>query len=231
MTDAPTPGGPPAGAPGPAAHVLVRVWLPDRPGALGLVASRIGATRGDIVGIDVLERGDGVALDEFAVEVPGMEHLPVMVREIEEVDGVSVEEVRVVGHFPDARLDGLESAARICESATVAELHEVLVAQSADEFLADWCALLRDGRLLAGWGGGLPAAALLDALATGASASPLVADGTTGPDDLALAPLPGHGATLLLGRQGHPFRRRERAQLQAVARVADRAWALLEPPA
>ena len=27
------------------AHVLVRVWLPDRPGALGQVASRIGAPR------------------------------------------------------------------------------------------------------------------------------------------------------------------------------------------
>jgi len=38
----------------PATHVLVRVWLPDRPGALGLVASRIGAVDGDIVGIDVL---------------------------------------------------------------------------------------------------------------------------------------------------------------------------------
>ena len=31
----------------------MRVWLPDRPGALGLVASRIGAIGGDIVGIDV----------------------------------------------------------------------------------------------------------------------------------------------------------------------------------
>jgi hypothetical protein len=51
----------------PVTHVLVRVWLPDRPGALGLVASRIGAVDGDIVGIDVLDRGDNVAVDEFAV--------------------------------------------------------------------------------------------------------------------------------------------------------------------
>ncbi len=47
----------------PTVNVLIRVWLPDRPGALGLVASRIGAVDGDIVGIDVLERGDGVAVD------------------------------------------------------------------------------------------------------------------------------------------------------------------------
>ena len=51
-------------------HVLIRVWLPDRPGALGLVASRIGAVGAEIVGVDVVERGARVAVDEFAVVVP-----------------------------------------------------------------------------------------------------------------------------------------------------------------
>ena len=37
--------------PSPRVHrFVVRVWLPDRPGALGQVASRIGAVRGDVVG-------------------------------------------------------------------------------------------------------------------------------------------------------------------------------------
>jgi len=40
---------------------VVRLWLPDRPGALGQVASRIGAVHGDVVGIKILERR-GVAL-------------------------------------------------------------------------------------------------------------------------------------------------------------------------
>ncbi|MEY4175069.1 MAG: hypothetical protein RI900_2234, partial [Actinomycetota bacterium] len=40
---------------------VVRVWLPDRPGALGQVASRVGAVRGDVVGIEILERGGGSA--------------------------------------------------------------------------------------------------------------------------------------------------------------------------
>src|SRR5437667_360495 len=31
---------------------VVRVWVPDRPGALGAVASRIGAVRGDLVGLE-----------------------------------------------------------------------------------------------------------------------------------------------------------------------------------
>ena len=38
------------------ATYVVRIWLPDRPGALGAVASRIGAVRGDLIGVDILER-------------------------------------------------------------------------------------------------------------------------------------------------------------------------------
>src|SRR5436190_3114838 len=92
-----------AGMDGPAS-ILVRVWLPDRPGALGLVASRIGAVDGDIVGIDVLERGENVAVDEFAVLLRKEIALDLLVREIEEVDGARVEEVRTIDHFPDRRL-------------------------------------------------------------------------------------------------------------------------------
>jgi hypothetical protein len=61
----------------------------------------------------------------------------------------------------------------------------------------------------------------------GFAASPKVADGTTGPDDLALAELHTHGATLLVSRDGRAFRRRERAQLMALAGIADRVWSLL----
>ncbi len=210
------------------AHVLVRVWLPDRPGALGLVASRVGAVDGDIVGIDVLERGETVAVDEFAVELDNVELLELMVREIEEVDGVSVEEVRIVGTFPDPRLDALESAADLCDTESVGELHQGLVAQTCREFLADWSALLDPAHVVARVGAAAPPDEMLLALAAGTAASPLVADGTTGPDDLAVAVLDGHASTLLVGRDGHPFRRRERAQLRALAHIADRAWTLLD---
>jgi len=209
------------------AHVLVRVWLPDRPGALGLVASRIGAVDGDIVGIDVLEQGDGVAVDEFAVVLRTSRGLDLLVREIEEVDGASVEEVRVVHHFPDPRLDALESARRLCNAPSAAALHETLVAEIRTEFLADWSALLSSGTVLASTGDRVPALSVLEALDAGTAASPRVADGTTGPDDLAVASLAGHDATLMVGRDGHPFRRRERAQLLALASIADRAWSLL----
>jgi hypothetical protein len=104
-----------------------------------------------------------------------------------------------------------------------------------DEFLADWTALiLGEGvagdpaKVLATAGGAAPDAEMLTALALGLAASPLVASGAAGPEDLAAAPLVGHGATLLASRQGYAFRRRERGQLIALARIADRMWTLLD---
>jgi hypothetical protein len=68
---------------------------------------------------------------------------------------------------------------------------------------------------------------VLEALAAGIAASPAVAAGESGPDDLAVAPLPSGDRALLVGRNGHPFRRRERRQLLALARICDRVGAIL----
>jgi ACT domain-containing protein len=75
------------------AGYVVRIALPDRPGALGLVASRIGAVGGDIVAINILEREDGRAVDEFVVEVD-QELIDLLQSEIHEVDGVSILDIR-----------------------------------------------------------------------------------------------------------------------------------------
>jgi 23S rRNA U2552 (ribose-2'-O)-methylase RlmE/FtsJ len=219
----------------------VRVWLPDRPGALGQVASRIGSVRGDIVGVDVLECDGGVAIDEFAVNLADADLVPMLVREIEEVDGASVEEVRVVNHFPDPRLDALEGATRLCQAAGVKELHEALVDQVRKEFLAEWAALVTDvgpeeehlggngaeRATVAATAGDAPGAEHLEALALGVAASPLVASGAAGPEDLAAAPLASHRAVLLASRSGYALRERERGQLIALGRIADRLWTLL----
>jgi hypothetical protein len=207
---------------------LVRVWLPDRPGGLGQVAARIGAVRGDIMGVDVLERDGGVAIDEFAVELPDAELVTMLVREVEEVDGASVEECRIVDSFPDPRLDALECAARVCAATSVEELHDALAGEVLTRFLAEWVAIVRGDDLLATGGNAPDNAGLLGALALGATSSPLVDRGVAGPGDLAVARLPRHGGTLLVSRDGHPFRRRERAQLLAIAKIADQAWALLD---
>ncbi len=75
---------------------VVRIELPDRPGALGQVASRIGAVGGDIIAIDILDRTGGKVVDEFVVELAG-DHLVDLLRsEIHEVDGAQVDDVRLV---------------------------------------------------------------------------------------------------------------------------------------
>jgi ACT domain-containing protein len=79
------------------AGYVVRIALPDRPGALGLVASRIGAVGGDIVAINILERERGHAVDEFVIEIGGHHLIELLQSEIHEVDGVSVLEIREAG--------------------------------------------------------------------------------------------------------------------------------------
>lgn len=207
--------------------LVVRVWLPDRPGALGLVASRIGAIGGDIVGIDVLERSEHVAVDEFAVLLPDRELISLLVREIEEVDGASVEEWREVATFPDPRLDALESVEHLSAAATRVDLIQRLVDSVREEFSADWAVLLRKNVALATAGDDMPEPSVLEVLAAGTAASPVVAAGESGPDDLAVAPFPTGDIVLLVGRDGHPFRRRERRQLLALARIADRVGTIL----
>jgi len=206
----------PAGVP-----VVVRVLLSDRPGALGLVASRIGALGGDIVGIDVLERGEHLAIDEFSLLLPHAELVALLVREIEEVDGALVEECRTVNAFGDPRLDALDTAEQLVAAPTASALRARLVARTRSEFGADWTALLV-GDEAPVFDGAAPTPEMLRALAAGTGASPLVAEGVAGPDDLMVARLADACAVLLVGRAGHPFRRRERKQLIALAKIANR---------
>jgi hypothetical protein len=88
--------------------------------------------------------------------------------------------------------------------------------------------MLRGGSVVASCGSGVPQASVLVALAEGTAASPAVAAGDAGPDDLAVATLLAREAVLFVGREGHPFRRRERRQLLALARIADRLGVILD---
>ncbi len=75
-----------------ASHVVIEVRLPDRPGALGAVASRIGAVGGDITDVVVASRANGFAEDVFHVELPttveGVDMVGLVLEEISQVDGV-----------------------------------------------------------------------------------------------------------------------------------------------
>lgn len=202
---------------------IVRVWLPDRPGALGEVATGIGAAGGEIVGIDILERCAGRAIDELAVQISGTEAIPALVTHIRAVPGVDLEDLRVLdGATHDPRADVLETAAVIVGARDRSTLLESVVTHGRRVLGGEWAAVLRlhDGVLLAG-DGDVPLARWLLAFVEGSRTSARVADGQAGPDDVVWAPLPGAGMALVMGRVGAPFRPRERRQVSALARIVD----------
>lgn len=203
---------------------LLRVWVPDRPGALGAVASRIGAVRGDLVGIDILERGGGRAIDELVVELPDPALVPLLVSEVSEVDGVDVEDVRpVTSAVVDPRLDALETAAMLCGQVAVPALLDALAARARRDLLADWAVVVPAGAPEpVAADGPAPPGPWVQAFVAGSRASAPGPPG--GPDDVAWAELPGAELVAVLGRRGRPFRARERQQLAALAAIADHRW-------
>ena len=207
----------------------VRVWVPDRPGALGAVASRIGAVRGDLVGIDILERGGGRAIDELIVDLPSDSLVELLVSEIAEVDGVDVEDVRRASDaLADPRLDALETAVSLVTQQGLEPLLASLVRSSLRDFQSDWACVIDPDRGQASASvGPTPPAAWVQAFLAGSRASIAPRPGESAPDDVAWADLDVAGLVLVLGRQGRPFRIRERRQLTALARIVDTRWAEL----
>ncbi|HWE54723.1 MAG TPA: hypothetical protein VG435_04385 [Acidimicrobiales bacterium] len=211
------------------AFYAVRVWVPDRPGALGAVASRIGAVRGDLIGIDILERGGGRAIDELIVDLPSESLVDLLVAEISEVDGVDVEDVRRASDaLADPRLDALETAVSLVTQHAVEPLLARLVRSSLRDFQSDWASIVDPDRAESTNAvGPAPAAAWMQAFLAGSRASIAPRPGEVAPDDVAWADLDTAGLVLILGRQGRPFRIRERRQLTALARIVDTRWAEL----
>lgn len=211
---------------------IVRVWLPDRPGALGQVASRIGAVRGDVIGIDILERGAGRAIDELAVELPDDELVSLLVQEIGQVDGVDVEDVRPAADaLHDPRLDALETAAMLVGARSTAELLDALCVHGARTLGAEWAVVVdaEAAEVLASMGTP-PSSAWLAAFVAGSRSSAAVAGVDSGPDDVVWAPLAGAGLALVVGRNGTAFRARERRQGAALARIVDTRFRELGTP-
>lgn len=207
----------------------VRVWVPDRPGALGAVASRIGAVRGDLIGIDILERGGGRAIDELIVDLPSDSLVDLLVSEISQVDGVDVEDVRRASDaLADPRLDALETAVTLVTQQALEPLLASLVRSSLRDFQSDWaCVVDPEKGQPAASVGPTPPGPWIQAFLAGSRASVTPRPGEAGPDDVAWADLDVSGLVLVLGRQGRPFRIRERRQLTALARIVDTRWAEL----
>jgi hypothetical protein len=200
----------------------LRVWVPDRPGALGQVASRIGAVRGDVVGIEILERGAGQVIDELLVELPDDTLVDLLVAEVSQVDGVAVEDVHaLVSRRPDGGTLALQATIRLATTPP-----DRLVAALCDELMAlteaDWVVAvqLASGEVLAQLGSGADpgwAAAFL----AGSQHLGDPADAAGAPADLAWAHLPGLGIAVAVERRRWGFRAVERQHLADLGRLTD----------
>ena len=114
---------------------VLRVWLDDRPGSLAAVAAEIAALGGDLVGIDVLERGGGRVIDEFVVELPSSARLDDVVAAVHGAPGVDVEFAGLAPEVaPDARLDALLLAGSLVDAADETELLDTLVLECRRRF-------------------------------------------------------------------------------------------------
>jgi hypothetical protein len=201
----------------------VRVWMPDRPGALGEVATRIGGVGGDVVGIEILERDGGSAIDELVVELPASVSTSQLTAAIGAAEGVAVEEVRlVVSALGDPRLEALDAVGVLLTATTEEDLLGSAVHLVGADSGAAWVAVvdLVSGVAEVATGiGVVPHTAWLGAYLEGSRSSltPQRSDGGHG--GVSWAPVPGSTLHLLLGRPARPLRGRERRRLTALARI------------
>ena len=198
--------------------VIVRVWMPDRPGALGQVASRIGAVRGDVLGIAILERGAGRVVDELTVGLPAVELVPLLIQEVNAVDGVTVEDIREIEpDRADPDLATLAAAAALAE-AEPPERRVMLVDAVARIVEADWAVALRDERVVAAVGNA-PEVGWLTAFLAGTEHLSELDDGL--PGDLVWAHLIDSRLTVAAGRAERAIHERERVRVNLLTRLAD----------
>lgn len=198
---------------------MVRVWLSDKPGVLGQVASQIGAIGGDVIGIEILERGGGQAVDELIVALPDDVSSGDLAAAVSAVNGAGLEEVRLVaGDRPDAAVVALEAAARLTEMEPAKRV-DGLAREVVELFEAAWVNILdmETGDSVVAMGLG-PEAPWLAAFVAGSRHLAPEDRAATVPADLAWAKIDAHNLAVTVGRTA-AFRARERHQLAMLARI------------
>ena len=207
---------------------LLRIVLPDRPGALGAVATALGVVDADILSVDVIERSSGHAVDDLVLELPPGKLPDTLVSAAAAVDGVRVESIRsYAGQIdPHRELELLDALAARPDHSL-----QVLAEGVARIFRAGWALVLHppvNGTAVVA--AASVAAPEMDDVATPwwppHPARPLAADASGwAPEDwakldteLAVAPL-GSGA-LLLGRPAMRWLPGELIRLNHLAGIA-----------
>ena len=118
----------------------MRIWLPDAPGVLGAVAAEIGAVNGNVIGLEVLEREAGVAIDELVVELPDEPGaVEAACRGVRNVPGAGVEEVtELMSEAKDREDTVLAVAVGILQAATATAAMNALTGHLITLFDLTW---------------------------------------------------------------------------------------------
>jgi hypothetical protein len=201
----------------------MRIWLPDAPGALGAVAAEIGAVNGNVVGLEVLEREAGVAIDELVVELPDEPGaVDAACRGVRNVPGAGVEEVKeLMTEAKDREDTVLAVAAGILQAATPTAVMNALTGHLIALYDLTWLALADDE--LAGFAevyGDVPSVQWVAAFAEGSRSGADPANDTTG-SGVFVEPVPETGFIVCGGRSAS-IRRRERHEIALLVMVASR---------
>ena len=201
----------------------MRIWLPDAPGVLGAVAAEIGTVHGTVVGLEVLEREAGVAIDEFVVELPDDSGVvDAVCRGVRNVPGAGVEEVTVLPHAAPDREDAvLAAAAEIVGAVTAAEVMDALCGGLRSLFELAWLAVA-DERLegFVEVKGDAPTPQWVAAFAEGARSGADPANDTLR-SGVFVEAFPG-AAFVVCGGRSAAIRRRERHEINVLVTVASR---------
>lgn len=206
--------------------VRVRISLPDTPGGLGAVAAEIGAVNGNVVGLEVLEREAGVAVDEVVVELPDVPGtVDALTGGVRKVEGAGIEEVTelcVPAALVQDRGDRVLGAATSILGAPTPEAGlAALTNRLIVLFSLTWLALLDDAlEQFVETHGDLPSVEWVVAFAGGARNGTDPVQHPTG-SDVFMEPVPGSGLTVCGGR-GSVIRRRERHEVTMLVMVASR---------
>lgn len=119
--------------------LLLRLELPDRPGSLGAVATAMGAVQADILMMEIVERDQNSAVNDFLIELPPTTMPDTLVSACRDVEGVRV---LWLSRYLDA--GGLESDIELLERMTAEpdEAPAVLTDAAPRVFHAQWAAVL-----------------------------------------------------------------------------------------
>jgi hypothetical protein len=120
--------------------LLMRVRLPNRPGALGAVASALGMIGADINLVEIVEKRGRVEIDELILDLPSSQTVESLVAACDGLAGVQVQWVRNYPRGGGIELDVELSRRMAADSARAAE---TLVSAAPLVFRAQWSLLLQ----------------------------------------------------------------------------------------